>query len=63
MTNGRLGCARGAFVASNVFTNIIGPGRFQRVGEWAHVGRPLFPFTVGSWAGEVGPVWTKKVRR
>lgn len=48
-----------AFVASYVFTNTIGAGWFAGLGEWVHVGRALFTFTVGYWAGKLATVLTK----
>lgn len=49
----------GAFVASYVFMNTVGERWFAFLGEWVHVGRALFSFTVGYWAGKLAGVLTK----
>jgi hypothetical protein len=49
----------GAFVASYTVTHSIGAEWFAPLGDWVHVGRALFSFTVGYWAGKLASVLTK----
>ncbi len=49
----------GAFVGSYLLTNVVAADLFARAGEWVHVGRALFSFTVGYWAGKLATVLVK----
>ena len=48
-----------AFVVSFVVSNTVGAAWFAKLGEWAPVGRALFSFTVGYWAGKLASVFVR----
>ena len=48
-----------AFVGSYVLTTGVGAEWLARLGEWVHVGRALFSFTVGYWSGKLA-AWLSK---
>ena len=42
-----------AFVGSYFVTTMVAAGLFDRLGDFSHVVRALFSFTVGYWAGKL----------
>jgi hypothetical protein len=48
-----------AFVASYVVSSTVAADLFAKLGDYVHVGRALFSFSVGYWAGKLAG-WISK---